>query len=198
MKKSNIGQRPNLPIYFLLLISIFGCQKSELTEKQTLNSAELKSVLETNSSFNNLVTSGKTFVSDLSESKNTLSTEEVTKIVDINLRYPTLQDFNKNLTVEDKDFLARFVQNSTHGSEFKRFSEELTSRYIYDSNELKDFLLEKIVPESSSTSSGRVNGCGDGCCMHKAIAAYYNAIDAGVNADYAEVYMYGFYVGCMS
>jgi hypothetical protein len=198
MKKSNIIRKSNFAMYFLLFLSIFGCQKSELTERQTISAAELKTALANNSSFNSLVTSGKKFVSDLTESENVLSKEQSSRIAAINLNYPTLLDFNTKLEIEDKNFLLKLVPQTSHGIEFKRLCDELNSKYIYELSDLNELLLQKIISKEKPSNSGRTNSCGAGCCEHQALAMYYFAIQNGMNSDYAGIYAIGYYHGCLA
>jgi hypothetical protein len=55
-------------------------------------------------------------------------------------------------------------------------------------------LLDKIVKDTNELAAGRTSGCGDGCCMHKDMAAYYNMRAGGMSSDLADIYMYGYYV----
>jgi hypothetical protein len=101
------------------------------------------------------------------------------------------------VSIEDKNFLLKFTPLSTHGNDFQKLVDELSTTYTYNMADLNNILLDKIVKDTNELAAGRTSGCGDGCCMHKAMAAYYNMRAGGMSSDLADIYMYGYYVGCM-
>jgi hypothetical protein len=194
-----------LKITFLVitLALLQGCQQNEPVQKPVLNAVELENLLKTNSAYKDLVTelnvAANAFLGDLRSNFSKLPKEELENMNRIWIKYGSGKDFIGLATESEKNVFKKTVSKSSStafNNSISKLIKEVSLKYSYESNSIYSVLNTLFEDIRNKNFLSRTAKSFERC-EHEALSRYYSLLANGVREFTAEVYMQGYYVGCI-
>jgi hypothetical protein len=180
-----------------------GCQQNEPVQKPVLNAVELENLLKTNSAYKDLVTelnvAANAFLGDLRSNFSKLPKEELENMNRIWIKYGSGKDFIGLATESKKNVFKKTVSKSSStafNNSISKLIKEVSLKYSYESNSIYSILNTLFEDMRNKNSLSRTAKSIERC-EHEALSRYYSLLGDGVREFTAEVYMQGYYVGCI-
>jgi len=190
----------NLSIALLVsFVLLQNCQQSEFNGKPTLNSDQLTKVLNGSKTFNALVDHHITFIQESSRNISKLSDQKLEEL---------------SSTLSGKDVMAVALESSPDQrrtflgfasgtqspleSGYTRLVNELSLKYIFNAQDVRDAIKTEFELRYSESEFGRTQISCAGQCSNGSEATYWRVFDATGDSDLGALCANWYYAGCLN